>query len=184
MLKVNVDESLGEALLTLRRAQTGTQDEMRNEADAAITASWVPALAARASGAQQTKLLVSGASADVSDLGFDLTAGAGPTLSGGLDNSKWWAVEFGAVPKQVAAKKRKATHRVKGSGREVRSAAIIWIGRNLPVRNNDGHVIFPTIGEQSQVFVGAWVSGLMGQFEGSPFDVDYDELGQVAGSWR
>lgn len=185
MLKlVDVNDSMGDALLTLQRAQTDTQDEMRQTADAAIESSWVPALAAAASGAQQTKLLVTGAHADVDNLGFSLTAGVGPTLSGGLDASHWYAVDYGMTPKQIAAPNRRRTIRL-GGGREFQAATIIWVGRNLPARNAKGRVIYPTIGAQSQEYVSAWVDGLLEPLEGDVFDVDDGDVkGQVAGSWR
>jgi len=184
MLKIEVDDSLGETLLDLRRAQQGTQDAMRAEASRAITASWVPALAAAASGAQQQKLLVSGAGADVGDLSFDLNAGRGPTLSGGLDASHWYAVDYGMQPKRITAPNRQKTLRVV-NGRPVRAPAQVWVGRNLPSRAPAGRVVFPTIAAHSPEFVAAWVQGMLGQFDGTPLDVDSsDELSQVAGSWR
>jgi hypothetical protein len=181
MLKiVDVDNSLAGAQLALRAAAEGTQDALRTEVAAAIEGSWVSSLAAAAAGRQQTKLLVSGAGADVDGLSFDLIAGRGPALSGGLDASHWYAVDYGMTPKQITAPTRKKS--VRGGARV---PARIWVGRNLPARNAAGRVIFPTIGTQSQVYVKAWVTGLLGQFAGTPLDVDDgDELGQVSGSWQ
>jgi len=185
MLKlVDVNDSMGDVLLTLQRAEADTQDEMRDAADNAVESSWVPALQAAASGAQQTKLLVSGAHADVDDLGFTLTAGVGPALSGGLDASHWYAVDHGMNPKRIAAPNRRRTIRM-GGGREFKAATLIWVGRNLPPRNAKGRVIYPTIGTKSQDYVEAWVQGLMGQFDDPVFDTDDgDVLSQVGGSWR
>lgn len=185
MLKiVDVNDSMGDVLLTLNRAESDTQAEMRDAADSAIESTWVPALAAAASGAQQTKLLVNGANADVDDLGFTLTAGVGPALSGGLDASHWYAVDYGMNPQRIAAPNRRRTIRL-GAGREFQAAVLIWVGRNLPPRSAKGRVIYPTIGTRSQEYVEAWVDGLMGQFDDPAFDTDDgDVLAQVGGSWR
>jgi len=187
MLKiVDVNDSMGDVLLTLQRAQTDTQDEMRDAAQNAVQSSWVPALSALASGAQQTKLLVNGAHADVDDLGISLTAGVGPALSGGLDSSHWYAVDFGMAPQLMRAPTRMRTYRVLGSGRDIRQPAQIWVGRNLPARTvRPGRVIYRAIGEQSQAYVTAWVDGLMGQFDDPVFDADAGDVqSQVAGSWQ
>ncbi|MBD3941951.1 hypothetical protein IF188_09615 [Microbacterium sp. NEAU-LLC] len=185
MLKiVDVNDSMGNLLLSLQRAESDTQDEMRGAADQAVESSWVPALQAASSGAQQTKLLVSGARADVDDLGFTLIAGTGPSLSGGLDSSHWYAVDYGMTPKRIAAPNRRRTIRMSG-GRTFQAATLIWVGRNLPPRNAKGRVIYPTIGTKSQDYVTAWVEGLMGQFDDPVFDTDEgDVISQVGGSWQ
>jgi hypothetical protein len=185
MLKVEVGDDLGEALLILHRAQADTGDAMRKAASAAIDSVWVPTLNEAASTAQQAKLLASGAGSNVTDLGFDLIAGRGPSLSGGLDSSHWYAVDYGMTPKAIRAPKRQATYKRRGGGAPVRMNAIIWVGRNLPSRNNAGRVIYPAIGEVSQDIIAAWVTGIMEQFTGGPLDASMtDELGQVNGSWR
>lgn len=182
MLKVEVGDGLADALLQLRRAESDTGDAMRADATRAIDAVWVPKLTAAAATAQQRKLLVPGAGSIVGDLDFELHAANGPALSGGLDASHWYAVDYGMTPVQRAAPRRKATY--KNRGRGVRMAAVIWVGRNLPTRNAAGRVVYPTIADVSQTIVAAWVHGLMGQLN-TPLDVDdADEIGQVAGSWQ
>lgn len=169
MLKIEADD-LRQAALTLEAAQKSTLDAMRAAVAPAIANSWVAALSAAASTAQQTKLLVSGAGADVGTGRFDLHAARGPALSGGLTNASWQSVDMGITPRQVRSAKRGTS---------------IWIGRNLPSRDADGRVVLPTLGEQSQVYVEAWATGLMGTVDGSVLEVDDEDVrGQVAGSWR
>jgi len=169
MLKIEADD-LDEAALVLEAAQKGTEEAMRAAVGSAIASSWVSALGAAASGPQQTKLLVSGAGADVGAGTFSLHAARGPALSGGLDNSHWQSVDYGYTPRQVSSAKRGTT---------------IWVGRNLPSRDNDGRVVLPTVGEQSQRYVEAWTKALMSTVDGGVLDVDdAAERGQVAGAWQ
>lgn len=174
MLKIQVDDNLARALSALANAERGTQEAMRQAAAAEINKVWSPALLSKSSTPAERKLLAGGSSAEVTPAGFTLTAGAGTALSGGLTGDSWAAIEFGMTPKQIVAKNRQRTIRIAGSGRQLRIASTIWVGRNLPSRRRDGRVVFPTARTHGPQFVEAWIKGLIGQFtqvDGTALDV-------------
>lgn len=174
MLKVKVDDTLGHALLTLGRAETATQEAMREAASERIGRVWRPALAAQATLKADKKMLVSNASQTVGLSSFRLDAANGPALSGGLTPEQWPALEFGMNMKQIYAPNRRKKIRIAGSGREMTTVAKVWVGRNLKPRLKQGYVVMPTIRNYGPTFVAAWVVGLIGQFRGSPLDIKKD----------
>ena len=180
MLAVEV-RGLDKVQAALSRAGAEIQPAMKDNAQAAVSRLWVPALSAAATTRQQSKLLV-GASSNVYDGGFDLIAGAGPALSGGLDQSHWYAVDYGMTPKQKRSKVRKVTG-ITRTGRKSRRQARIWVGRNLPPRKKGGRVIEPTLAKQSQKFVDAWVDGLFELFPVSVFELNRRSV-KAGGAWR
>lgn len=186
MLKVDDGGGFRALLDALDGAEHGTADKMRAAASTALSSEWVPALTARASTAQQRRLLLTGAIATAVGLGFELRAAQAGALSGGLDSSHWYAVDYGMTPQRKAAPNRKASRRTLGSGRISRGPALIWVGRNLPSRAaGNGRVIYAAVAEKSQDFVAAWVRGLVGQLDTGPLEADYaDELAEVGGSWQ
>lgn len=163
MLRVEVDANLARALASLQRATGGTQEAMRESADAAITGTWGRAVMSEASTRAERKLLATGADADVGPSSFTLYAGIGPTLSGGLEN--WPAIEYGMEPRQVQAPRRRRTIRIAGSGRPMRVVTQVWVGRNLRPRNPDGYAVFPAARKHGPKFVASWVEGLISQFD-------------------
>lgn len=163
MIKVEVDPNLARALLALARAQSGTQEAMRQAADEKISATWQPALLAAASTTPEQRMIANGSSAEVTPAGFVLEAGQGGPLSGGLREP--WGIEYGMDPVQITTTKRRKTIRIAGSGRPMPMVAPIWVGKNLRPRNPDGYVAMPTVRKHAPQFVAAWVEGLIGQFD-------------------
>ena len=158
-----------DAQIAMARAKGETREAMRNSARDAVEGTWIPALASAAGTQPEQRMLVDEASASV-DLGsMTLTAAVGGPLSGGLGN--WAAIEYGMDPQQITAPNRRKTLRIAGSGRPIRVATQIWVGRNLRPRNDDGYVVFPTIRQHGPRFVAAWIHGLIDTWRGSPFDI-------------
>lgn len=180
MLAVEV-QGLDKVQAALSRAVTGMEPAMTDAVRASVSRLWVPTLTAKATTRQQSKLLV-GASSDVHDGGFDLIAGAGPALSGGLDSSHWYAVDYGMRPKRILSKNRKVSG-VTRTGRRSRRRARIWVGRNLPARKKGGRVIEPTLTKQSQKFVDAYIDGIFSLFPAGTFDVKRRSV-KAGGAWR
>lgn len=165
-MRVEVDDNLGRALTSLAAAEAGTQEAMRAEAAAEIGRVWSPALISASGNALERKILATGARADVTPQGFTLTAGVGPAASGGLgqEDDDWVPVEFGMNPQRIQAPNRRKSIRIAGSGRPMRVASMVWVGKNLRPRNRDGYVVLPTARKRVPEFVAAWVRGLIKQF--------------------
>lgn len=173
-IKVEADENLGRVLAVLARAESGTQEAMREEAANEVDQTWDTALLAAASTDAERRILASGADAEIGPASINLFAAFGPaSLSGGATEEHWAAFEFGMTPEQRITKRRKKL-RVLGSGREINSTPLIWVGRNLRPRNPQGYVIFPVIRQHGPEFVAAWIRGLINVFRGAPVDIEKD----------
>lgn len=181
MLAVEV-KGLDKVQAALSRASTGIEPAMKDAAKAAVSRLWVPTLSAKATTRQQSKLLI-GASSDVYDGGFDLIAGAGPALSGGLDQSHWYAVDYGMKPKRKLATNRRVSSVSARTGRKSRRRARVWVGKNLPPRKKGGRVIEPTLTTRSQDFVDAYIDGILEVFPRDLFDVKRRSV-KAGGAWR
>lgn len=171
MVKIKADDQLARAIFALDDAATSTQDAMRQSAAESIDRVWSPALASAAGTSPERKLLATGAGSSVEAGRMTLIAGNGPTLTGGLTEDGWYAIEFGMTPVQIYSPNRRKKIRIAGSGREMSVQTRIWVGRNLRARNELGYVIFPTIRQHGPRFVAAWIYGLIGKWRGTPFDV-------------
>lgn len=165
------DSELTQVLLALHDASQSTQDAMQRSAVEAVSGTWGPALASAAGTNVERRLLADGSFATIGPASIDLHAGAGGPLSGGLNEHMWPAVEYGMDPVQIIAPNRTKTIRVAGSGREMRLASRVWVGKNLKRRNDEGYVIFPTVRKHGPRFVAAWIYGLIRVWEGTPFEV-------------
>lgn len=168
-MKITPDENLTAALFAMSRAAEATQQAMQQAAVEKVTATWSTALASAAGTAQEQRMLADGSRAEIMPLRITLLAGSGGPLSGGLED--WPAIEYGMTPVQIIAPNRQKTIRIAGSGREMKTKATVWVGKNLRPRNDDGYVIFPTVRTHGPEFVAAWIHGLISHWRGTPFDV-------------
>lgn len=169
-MRVVPQPNVAEALGTLQKASTETQESMRARVAEAVDTAWLPALASAAGTQLERRLLVEGAGAQVGLSTMTLVAGNGGPLSGGLTEDSWYAGELGMTPVEIVAPNRRKTIRISGSGREIRVQSRVWVGRNLRPRNEDGYVIFPTVRTHGPRFVAAWIYGLIDVYAGSQFD--------------
>lgn len=174
-IRVEVDQELGRLLNTLRHAESGTQEAAQAEAEAEIGATWVAALNTHAGTDLEQRMIVDGARADMlPGAGFELAAGLGGPVSGGLGtgDDDWVGAEFGMTPKRIDAPTRRKTMIL--NGRPFAARTLVWVGKNFRPRNPDGYVAMPTIRDRGPQYVAAWVRGLINVLRGGPFEIQKD----------
>lgn len=168
MLRIQPDANLIGVIAAFERATAETQNAMRDAAEAKIEGTWRAALLSKASTELEERIIVDGADSDVEGVGFALWAGIGGPVSGGYGSGAgdWAGVEYGMTPVQTYETKRRKTIRIAGSGREMKVATQIWVGKNLRPRNEDGYVGMPAVREHVPQYVASWVHGLIGVLAG------------------
>lgn len=174
VFKIDGREGFLQAALALNRAEGELRESMMARADSLIDQTWEQSLLSASGTAVERKLLATGANADLLPTGFMLTAGQGPTLSGGMDAEHWPAVEFGMVPKQITTPNRVRTRLTSGRQRPIRTAVLIWVGRNFKPRNLRGYVIFPTVRTRGPEYVAAMIHGVIDTFRVHPLEIQKD----------
>lgn len=150
MFDVTQSRELQATVLAFKTAPRRVRTFMRTAARKRLNALWVPGLRGRigavslAAGTSATRFLrqmiVRGARAKVESDSFTMTAANGRALKGGLSPAfEWPAAEFGFNARRNA------------DGRA--------LGGNLPPRNEDGWVAWPTAREAGPKIVAGWVEG-------------------------
>lgn len=175
-LKVTPDQAMFDALTTLRRADAETQDSARQAGAVAAEKSWSESLHTAAGTTPETRILADGAIATTdSDVSLTLGAAYGPArLSGGATEAQWHAFEYGMDAKRIVAPNRRKTLTIAGTGRKMRVAMQVWVGKNLKPRNGKGYVIMPTVRRLGPQYVAAWIYAVIDVFRGTPFEIEKD----------
>lgn len=174
VVKIEGQEDLLRAVLALDRAEGEMREAMISRADSLIEQTWQSSLMSASGTAAERKILATGASADITPAGFVLHAAQGPALSGGLDADHWPALEHGMTPKLITTGRRVTTRRVLGSNRPLRTAVLIWVGKNFKPRNYAGYVIFPTVRIQGPRYVAELIYGLIDTLRVPPLEIEKD----------
>jgi len=172
MYRIEGKDLYDDAARVLDQAEGELRDAMMTHAGSLVEREWGPSLMSAAGTQAERKLLATGATADISTDGITLNAAQGPTLSGGLTSDQWTGVEYGMRPR--LATRRIHTASLAGSGRKVRVAQLIWIGRNFKDRNPRGYVIFPTVRREGPRFVAHMIYGLIDVFRRAPVEIERD----------